>query len=67
MTISNKEIPVVTMICPNCNGSGEVDYPSPSGDAYDITDRCLTCGGRGVVVKYTNPITKKITYTRIPV
>ena len=64
--IDNKAIPVVTMICPVCNGSGEDEYSSPCGDASSITDTCIRCGGSGVVVRYINPITERATYTRIP-
>jgi len=49
-------IPVVAQ-CPNCHGSGEVDYVSCSGEKYCIS--CPVCDGKGEVnCDPENPETK---------
>lgn len=49
--------------CPKCDGTGKEMISSDERGDYEC--QCYTCGGNGIVIKYTNPITHKIEYKKL--
>lgn len=45
-----KVIPIGGMTCPDCDGVGEIPYPTGPENPFDLID-CPTCDGKGWVLE----------------